>query len=337
VARVAEHGIRRTDALPHPRATIVRGYGLMAEALRFETNDEALATAADASFGRFPIPLDDRDPLVLRLFSEPAPSGAPTLGPVAVRTAGDLYFISAGSRDLGVADIDAGVAHGFVSEVTARDAPAVRHAFIESLALSMLPRGRGYLVLHAAGVVRGDRGLVLQGPAGAGKSTLAMACARRGFGVFAEDAVFVHIRSAGLEWWGMPWVQRLLPDARALFPEIAGLPDHVRPNGESKIEVELDIVHPGRTVPCVAPGPIVLLSRGDGGATRIEAVKGAGLADALEVHWPWDGGWSDEHEAGARSLGDHGVFRLHVNGPPDEAVDALEALMDSLPASIPTR
>jgi hypothetical protein len=274
---------------------------------------------------------------VLRLFSEPAPSGAPTLEPVVNRTTGNLYLISAGSRDLGVADIDGGVAHGFVSEVTARDVTAVRHTFIESLALSMLPRGRGYLVLHAAGVVRGDRGIVLQGPAGAGKSTFAMACARRGFGVFAEDAVFVHVRSAGLEWWGMPWVQRLLPDARELFPEIAGLPDHVRPNGESKIDVELDRVHPGRTVPCAPPGPIVLLSRGDGGPTRTERVDRADIADALEVHWPWDGGWSDEHEAGARSLGDHGVFRLHVNGPPDEAVDALETLVDSLPASMPTR
>src|SRR4029077_3385941 len=186
------------------------------------------------------------------------------------------------------------------------------------------------------GVVRGDRGIVLQGPAGAGKSTLAMACARRGFGVFAEDAVFVHIRSAGLEWWGMPWVQWLLPDARDLFPEIAGLPDHVRPNGESKIDVEVDLVHPGRAVPRAAPGPIVLLSRGDGGPTRTERVEGADLSDVLEVHWPWDGGWSDEHEAGAQSLGDHGVFRLRVNGPPDEAVDALEALVDSLPASIQT-
>ena len=127
-------------------------------------------------------------------------------------------------------------------------------------------------MLHAAGVVRGDRGIALLGPAGAGKSTLAMACARRGFGVFAEDAVFVRVRPVGLELWGMPWVQRLLPDARTLFPELAGLPDRARPNGESKIEVDLDDIHPGRAVPCAAPGPIVLLSRDDGGPTRIEPV-----------------------------------------------------------------
>jgi hypothetical protein len=308
----------------------------MAEALRFETNDAALAAAADASFGRFPTPAGDREPLVLRLFSEPSPQTA-TLGPIVNRTTSNLYLVSAGPRDVAVADLDAGVAHGFVSAATALDAPTVRYSFLESLALSMLARSRDYFVLHAAGVVIGERGIALQGAAGAGKSTLAMACARRGLGVFAEDSVFVRVRPAGLEWWGMPWVQRLLPDARALFPEIAGLPDHLRPNGESKIDVELDRVHPGRAVPCAAPGPIVLLSRGDGGPTRIEPVEDAGRADALEIHWPWDGGWSDRHEAGARSLGAHGVFRLHVNGPPDEAVDALVALVDALPASIPGR
>ena len=334
---MAEHLVRLSDQLPRPRATLVRTYGLMAEALRFETNDDALLAAADASFGRFPVPSDERDPLVLRLFSEPAPHGAATLGPVVNRATGNLYLISGGSRDLAVADVDAGIAQGFVSEVTARDEPSVRYSFLESMALSLLARSRGYFVLHAAGVVRGERGIALQGPAGAGKSTVALACARRGFGVFAEDAVFVRARSASIEWWGMPWVQRLLPDAREMFPEIAGLPDHVRPNGESKIDVEIDRVFPGRAVPCAAPGPIVLLSRGDGGPTRVEPAEGTDPADALEVHWPWDGGWSDAHEAGARALGAHGVFRLNVNGSPDEAVDALETLMDSLPAPIPIR
>jgi hypothetical protein len=318
--------VRRHPDLRITRPTIIRHYGLMAEALRFETNDPALGAAADVSFGRFPAPPDDREPLVVRLFSEPSPAGGPTLGPVINRTTANLYLISGGSHDVAVADLDAGVAHGFVSEATARDGPSVRYSFIEGMALSMLARSRGYFVLHAAGVVRGDRGIVLQGPAGVGKSTLAMACARRGFGVFAEDAVFVRVRPNALEWWGLPWVQRLLPDARTLFPELAGLPEHLRPNGESKIDVELESVLPGRAVPCAAPGPIVLLSRDDGGPTRIEPVEATDVAEALDVHWPWDGGWSQAHERGAGMLGAGGVFRLHVNGTPDEAVDVLEAL-----------
>src|SRR4029079_14586905 len=107
---------------------------------------------------------DDRDPLVLRLFSQAAPSGGATLGPIVNRTTGHLYLISGGSSDAAVADLAAGVAHGFVSETTARDVPSVRYSFLESMALSLLARSRGYFVLHAAGVVRGDRGIALQGP-----------------------------------------------------------------------------------------------------------------------------------------------------------------------------
>ena len=238
------------------------------------------------------------------------------------------------ARDLAVADLDAGVAQGFVSEATARDAATVRYSFLESMALSLLARSRGYFVLHAAGVVRGDRGIALQGPAGAGKSTLAMACARRGFGVFAEDSIFVRVRPTGLEWWGMPWVQRLLPDAR---PAVPGDRRAARPRpAERRIEDRRRArrIHPGRAVPCAAPGPIVLLSRGDGGPTRIERVEGG---TSPTPRGPLAVGRRLVRRRTRRAPGrwaTHGVFRLHVNGPPDEAVDALEALVDSLPASI---
>ena len=172
------------------------------------------------------------------------------------------------------------------------------------MALSLLPRSRGYLVLHAAGVVRGDGGhRQLQGPAGAGKSTLAMACARRGFGVFAEDAVFARARPTTLELWGMPWVQRLLPDAAAFFPELAG--DPATPAAERR-----DQARGGpRPGPAGAGRPVrdrrgrSCCWRADtGGPTRIEPVEDATAHDALEIHWPWDGGWSAQHDHAAELL-----------------------------------
>ena len=45
--------------------------------MRFETNDPALLAAADASFGRFAVPVDGREPLVVSLFTEPGRSGSP--------------------------------------------------------------------------------------------------------------------------------------------------------------------------------------------------------------------------------------------------------------------
>ena len=335
---------RRFGELSIPVPTLERRYGLMAETLRFETNDPALLAAADASFGRFAVPVDGREALVVSLFTEPGRSGSPgadddawTITEVINRTYGSRYVTTGGSRDVSVSDVDAGIAVGFVSPATARDAATVRYTFLEGMALSLLPRGRGYLVLHAAGVVWGDSGILIAGRAGAGKSTLAMACARRGFGVFAEDAVFVRARSATLELWGIPWVQRLLPDAAAFFPELSEIPPRRQPNGETKIEVDLDRVQPGRAVPCAMAGPILLLARDTGGPTRIEPVKDATAHDALEIHWPWDGGWSAPHDHAAELLAGRRVHQLHMNGTPDEAVDAIERLMEGPAGSIAAR
>jgi hypothetical protein len=198
------------------------------------------------------------------------------------------------------------------------------------MSLSMLGRNRGYLVVHAAGVVRNGIGVVIGGPAGSGKSTLAMACARRGFGVVAEDAVFARVLPASIELWGLPWTQRLLPDARDLIPETAGIEGRLQASGEVKIEVDLDAVFPGRAVPCAPAGPTVELVRGTGGPTRIEQIE-----TDLEFLWPWDGGWTIDHERGAARLAAQPRFRLHMNATPDDAVDALETLLEELgdPAS----
>jgi hypothetical protein len=320
--------IRRLPQLPIARPTLERRFGLMAEGLRFETNDPALLDAAEASFGRFPLPPAGRDDLILRLFSESRPAEAGTPSSIVNRTHGPLYIVARGAGDIAVSDLEAGVAIGFVDTATAADMRAVRYGFIEAMALSMLSRARGYMAIHAAGVVRDGVGIVIQGPAGAGKSTLAIACARRGFGVLAEDVVFVRVTPSDIEFWGMPWTQRLLPDARAFFPELTSLEDRRQPNGEMKLEVDLDVAFPGLAVPTAAPGPIVLLERGTGGATRVEALDPE--VEPLEVLWPWDGGWTADHERGSRRLTDRGLFRLHMNDSPDEAVDVLEALLDRL-------
>ena len=320
--------VRRNQQLPLVRPTFEHRFGLMAETLLFRTNDEKLLAAADASFGRFRVPTDDRPPLVVELFVDDAGdaerrSNMEPKARVVDRIHGDHYLIAGGVGDVAVVDGATGVATGFVSRATADDIRYVRYAFIEAMALSMLARNRGYLAIHAAGVIRNGVGVIIGGPAGSGKSTLAMACARRGFGVFSEDAVFVRVLPASLELWGTPWIQRLLPDAGALFPELRGAAGRLQPNGEVKFEVDLDEVAPGRAVPCAPAGAIVDLVRATGGPTRIEPIE-----SDLELLWAWDGGWTAAHERSAERLAAQPRYRLHMNGTPDEAVDVLAAMLD---------
>ena len=101
---------------------------------------------------------------------------------------------------------------------------------------------------------------MIQAEAGTGKSTLAYAATRRGLGVLAEDVVFVRPDPSGGPpgLWGSPWRLHLLPDAPALFPELAGLDSRRQMNGEWKLEIDVVARFPGAPTPHAPVGPQVL-------------------------------------------------------------------------------
>jgi hypothetical protein len=184
-------------------------------------------------------------------------------------------------------------------------------------------------------VVRDGVALMLQAAAGTGKSTLAYAAARRGFGVLAEDVVFVRPGRDGdrPELWGSPWRLHLLPDAPALFPELAGLDSRRQMNGEWKLEVDIAGRYPGSAVPHAIAGPQVLLERGPREGDPIRRLSPEEALDAFEVLWPWGLPWDAGRESTAAALRDQGVYRVRMSGSPDEAVDRLTELVDRVRSS----
>jgi hypothetical protein len=191
----------------------------------------------------------------------------------------------------------------------------------------MLGLARNFSNLHAACVVKNGVSVILQGPNNTGKSTLAYACARRGYQVLTEDVVHVKVRPEGVTLWGAPWKLHLLVDAQQLFPELSSLTPALQINGEWKLEVDLESLYPHSTLVQARPGWMVLAERSTGGRTRIEPVSRGEALSHSEIIWPWQTGWTDELERGSQSLLDGGTFRLHINGKPDEAVDALDGLL----------
>jgi len=363
------HRIRRVQQLRTPPAPLVGQFGLFAERLEVRTNDPRILAAAEASFGRFEVPAAG-EALVLRLVVDgptvggsDGPPGRLDARSLGHQTAGHLLSIVLGGAGQAVVDVASGFAAATLHPALVAEPGLLRYAFIEAMAQAMLTGGRGYVPIHASCVVRGgaastsgaggvgeDRrageahgigearrageargvGAILQGPAGTGKSTLALACARRGWGVLAEDVVFARpVDGPGgdgpLELWGMPWTQRLLPDAPRFFPELAESATRLHVNGEHKLELDLDEHSPGAATPRAAAGPVVLLTRDSGGPTRAEWLSPGDAPADVEVLWPWEGGWTAAHDRVAARLLDRGVLRLHLNSTPDEAVDALEA------------
>jgi len=304
----------------------------MAEALRFRTNDARLMAAAERAFGRFEVPAGGTPLEVGLLVDGGARSAALDPRQVRPRVQAHLHTITLDARNHAAIDLERGIAIGTVSTDVAADADFVRYAFIEAMGLSMLARARGYVAIHASAVVRDGRAVILQGPAGTGKSTLAVACALQGFGVLAEDVVFAHRPAVGVgvgvEAWGMPWIQRLLPDAIDHFPGLGAVEPRLQPNGERKLEVDIEHLRPGAATPSAPAGAVLLLVRDSGGPTRVEPLDASEAAASFEVLWPWGDGWSAAHEGLVRDLLATRAGRLHMNGSPAEAAEVLAAWLD---------
>jgi hypothetical protein len=318
--------VRRVAQLAILDAPYSREFGLMSESIVVETNkEELLALAADA-FGRFDLPArsnaDEQSPLRLRIVQHDGPSSDARF---RHHFDGHLYVVGEGD-DVATVDGRSGLAVAHVSAATAKDKRLVRYSFIEGPALTALIYGRGYVAAHACGIARDGLGLAVMGNEGAGKSTLALAAARHGLDVFAEDGVFLRAGPDDLEFWGMPWTQRLVLDAVRFFPELVDDRPIRQPNGEMKVEVDLDRWFPGRAVPSAKPAGIVMLRRGSGGARLVPMTN----HEEIPVLWPWGEHWTPEHERAAKLLAGLPVWRLESGETPDEALTLLDRLFDEL-------
>jgi hypothetical protein len=216
------------------------------------------------------------------------------------------------------------VAFGHLAPATVADMPLLQSRYLEA-ALGYLLECRGFVGVHAAAVARGGRGLLLRGRSGQGKTTLAYAAARRGLQAVAEDVVWVE--TARQRWWGRPWTFHLLPDARQLFPELAGLKPERQLNDEMKLVVDLELVRRGSTAPSAAAGAVVLLERQRGRASALVALEPA----AARREWD-EGSAARESEPPAYGgavdrLLRHGAWKLRLGDDLEAALDLLEPLL----------
>jgi hypothetical protein len=297
-----------------------------------ESNHPDVVAAADGTLGRFaPRPGSGGPPLLVRVMAhdvEPACPHESGRQPIVYRTQGHLLYITVGATNTAVADLRTGQAFGFVTPAMVADAAYLRYAFLESLVFSMLSTTRGFIAFHAACVVKHGRGLVLGGEAGAGKSTLAYACARRGYQILAEDAFFLDPGCEGARLWGMPWRLHLLPDTKRFFPELEAEAPRLQINGEWKLEVDVEAYQPGAVTPDAAPGLVILLERGEKtSSARAEPVPPDEARAHFQAIWPWWVGWRPEMDRAITRLLAGCTYRLWMNGSPDEAVDVLDALL----------
>jgi hypothetical protein len=185
----------------------------------------------------------------------------------------------------------------------------------------------GTVAVHSACLVYQGQGIMISGYSGVGKSTLAIALARRGMSLLSDDWTYVSSRNGALEAWGLPVPVKLLPDTVKFFPELAKLSSAPSLNGEMAFEIHPDVFFGcSRSMHCV-PTCFLLLERADEPTTTFQPVSGeeisSYLADGLEQLPESLRHLRQRQLSLLRGLHSCKLFRLRFHGNPDAVAEQI--------------
>jgi hypothetical protein len=150
---------------------------------------------------------------------------------------------------------------------------------------------QGVGVMHAGLVARGPRGVILAGKEGAGKSTLALACARAGLDFLGEDYAALQFLGDGSVLGHSAYGSVFLtPTAASWFPELAPHLTESRSPHEPKSLLLLSDVWPERLRRSAPITALAICRVGEGTvfavrtATRAEALRAVAPSSLLSIH-----------------------------------------------------
>jgi hypothetical protein len=199
------------------------------------TNSEDILATADRIWGPFPA-TSHPHAATLRIAVDDQNASIPPV-PSMPRGQNHLVSIIQGADNFAIVDIAGSFAFACLTQDVARDRAYVRYHFLEPAVYLMIDAAH-LSPVHASCVALNGRAVVLCGDAGAGKTSLAYACARSGWTYLSDDATHIVRNRADRAVVGRPFRIRFRESARRLFPELNQFTPERRPNGKLDIEVD---------------------------------------------------------------------------------------------------
>jgi hypothetical protein len=287
---VVEQAIAGDPLLSNVELPLRRLYHPLGFSIEVITNSEEVLAAAEESWGG-----------LRKAFREPALELRIALG-------------EGGSGICPPSPVYRGLAFAWVDRDAVERKAYLRYHFLEAIALSLM--ASSYVTpLHAACVELAGQGVLLCGNSGAGKSSLAFACARAGWRYISDDASYLVRKGERRLVVGNSHQVRFRPSAIELFPELEGL--SITPRAAGKPSIELPTVE-----------YIIFLNRVESDVPEL-------LPFPKELAMQWakqsqaDTGANDEEQAASvRELLNAQLFELRYRTL-DRAVTQLETLIRS--------
>ena len=227
-----------THSLKDPDLPLRAVYYPLGFPFEIRTDSAEVMKAAEESWSRFEKKFGIPETSIRVVSLSDGPQDCPP--PPVVRVHGSLVVNIADAGNLSVSDLDGGHTRMWLTQAAISRRAYMRYFFLESTVYAHIAQ-RFATGIHAACVCLEGSGMLLCGDSGAGKSSLAWACARRGWTYVTDDASYlVHDRDDHLV-AGHCHQVRFRPSASELFPELAGLDITPRAAGKPSIELSVDL------------------------------------------------------------------------------------------------
>jgi hypothetical protein len=170
------------------------------------------------------------------------------------------------------------------------------------------------------------KGVLLCGNSGAGKSSLAFACARAGWNYISDDASYLVRKGTSRLVAGNSQQVRLRPSAVELFPEVKQFSPASWTAGKPSIEIPTIVLPYVKTASHASVQYVIFLNRSESSAPELVPFP-RDLAMRWASQSPMASGDNDEaHAASLRKLLSAQLLELRYSGL-EGAVDCLEGLV----------
>jgi hypothetical protein len=307
-------------AVPLPFHYVLFPYGFP---VHVKSNDPAVIRAAELSWGgctqRF-----HKNPIEIRILISDLRNRRRPSTPY-FRAQSNLLTIVADRQNFACCDLSAGFGFACLTKAAAIHSDYLRYHFLEAMAYLLLDTQ--YLVaIHAACLQFSGHGFLFVGESGAGKSSLAYACARRGWTYISDDASSLVRRHKGRTVLGNPRAFRFRPSVSSLFSEFAG-PVKLR-NGKPTIEVRTEHLPSIHTASECEVDYVVFLNRSKtplSFASVSPVSREAALPRLFEQVWPAELPIHEERFQAVERLLDATVCELSYQDL-DQAIDLLQQI-----------
>lgn len=226
-----------------------------------KTNSIAILEAAEERWGHF-VPLFQEPKAKFQINVSDHQDTAHIPEPT-YRSQGNILSIIADANNFAICDLDKGFAFSWLTSSTVRDKNYTQYFFIEAVAMCLLS-SLCVTPVHAACVEHEGHGVLLCGESGAGKSSLAFACAKSGWAYISDDASYIVQNRSDNFVVGNSHQIRFRPSASQVFSELEGL--DITPRATGKPSIEVPIVSLGTDIKTVSFSNIehvVFLNRKD--------------------------------------------------------------------------